>query len=401
MKTQCIIFAAALSSLSSLGAAFAADAIPDYIKASVNDEGRPPSMVLRDPNLKPAETLAWVGIKPGDKVVELYPDGYYTRLIGKVVGSKGRDYGVTMLREQTMMNAVRERQSRGQVTGPLMFDRMIAIENIPEYNWTPTIQWAGQFGGHVALPEQIDVVWIDHYHDLQDPIDGEVDMAVVNRSFFRAMKPGGTYFVEDMVSNPGTGLTVGQVLHRSEPAYVRKQIEQAGFVFDGESKMLANPDDDHSYRTQPIPVRDYTDRYMMKFKKPTNAPDTDKRPKPGQPDPMAGYYANTLIVNDGEPRHYLFRKDGVYNVFGRDPSTVPMDQVHEIELLGGYMETGKWSYDADGHVCVRPEFPWERRAIITCIPLPAGAQPGAVYDQTLSDGRQVKAQLVAGRVLPK
>ena len=358
-------------------------------------------MRARDPNLKPAETLAWVGIKPGDKVVELYPDGYFTRMIGKVVGSRGRDYGVTMLKTQDMMNAVRERQSRGQVTGPLMFDRMIAIENIPEYNWTPTIQWVGQFGGHVALPEQIDVVWIDHYHDLQDPIDGEVDMAVVNRSFFRAMKPGGTYFVEDMVSDPGTGLTVGQVLHRSEPAYVRKQIEQAGFVFDGESKMLANPDDDHSYRTQPIPVRDYTDRYMMKFKKPLTAANTDLRPKgAADPDPMAAYYNATLVLHDGETRHYFFEKGGVYHVFGPDPSTVPMDQVHEIELLGGYMETGRWFYDADAHLCMMPQFPWERRAIVQCLPL-SNAKPGASFDQTLSDGRKVKADLVAGRIYPK
>ena len=136
MTSKHILLAAAFALAPLSGASAAAMAIPDYILKSVNDEGRPPSMKLRDPNLKPAETLAWVGIKPGDKVVELYPDGYYTRMIGKVVGPTGRNYGVTMLKDQSMMNGVRERQSRGLVTGPLMFDRMIAIANIPEYNWT-------------------------------------------------------------------------------------------------------------------------------------------------------------------------------------------------------------------------------------------------------------------------
>ena len=100
-------------------------------------------------------------------------------------------------------------------------------------------------------------------------------------------------------------------------------------------------------------------------------------------------------------RNFFFEKGGVYHAFGPDPSKVPMDQVHEIELLGGYMETGRWFLDADAHTCVMPQFPWERRAIVQCFPLSGSAKAGSSFDQTMSDGRKVKAQLVAGRAYPK
>ena len=44
---------------------------------------------------KPAETVAFAGVKPGMVVGELGPGrGYYTRILAKAVGPKGKVYAI-------------------------------------------------------------------------------------------------------------------------------------------------------------------------------------------------------------------------------------------------------------------------------------------------------------------
>jgi hypothetical protein len=79
--------------------AFAAGApLPDVsaaLAAAVADSTRPDSDTTRDADRKPEQTLAFSGIKPGDKVADYVADsGYFTRLFSSVVGSKGHVYAV-------------------------------------------------------------------------------------------------------------------------------------------------------------------------------------------------------------------------------------------------------------------------------------------------------------------
>src|SRR6516225_10634395 len=77
-------------------AAWAAPSIPAYISAAVADSTRPAEDKQRDAERKPAETLAFAGVKPGETVIEIAPGkGYYTRLLSAVVGSKGKVYAAT------------------------------------------------------------------------------------------------------------------------------------------------------------------------------------------------------------------------------------------------------------------------------------------------------------------
>ena len=69
--------------------------IPDYVAAAVADTHRPDADTKRDASRKPAEVLAFSGVKPGDKVFELLPGGgYFTRLFSKAVGPGGHVYAV-------------------------------------------------------------------------------------------------------------------------------------------------------------------------------------------------------------------------------------------------------------------------------------------------------------------
>jgi len=93
MERAAILAAAALLSAALVApGAYAArhGSIPKYITEAVADKARPAADTERDANRKPAETLAFAGVKPGDAVVELAPGkGYYTRLLSAVVGPKG------------------------------------------------------------------------------------------------------------------------------------------------------------------------------------------------------------------------------------------------------------------------------------------------------------------------
>ena len=94
MERAAILAGAALLTLGlATGGAFAAHhgPIPKYISEAVADKARPATDTEKDANRKPAETLAFAGVKPGDWVLELAPGrGYYTRLLSAVVGAKGQ-----------------------------------------------------------------------------------------------------------------------------------------------------------------------------------------------------------------------------------------------------------------------------------------------------------------------
>jgi predicted methyltransferase len=67
----------------------------NFIAAAVADPARPAELRSADELRKPAETLAFSGVKPGMTVGEFYPGGgYFTRMLSDVVGPKGHIYGI-------------------------------------------------------------------------------------------------------------------------------------------------------------------------------------------------------------------------------------------------------------------------------------------------------------------
>ena len=71
----------------------AVTATSPHITAAVSDTRRPADDTARDANRHPAETLAFAGVEPGDKVGEIFPGGgYFTRLFAVAVGEQGRVY---------------------------------------------------------------------------------------------------------------------------------------------------------------------------------------------------------------------------------------------------------------------------------------------------------------------
>ena len=96
MKSCSLLFAALIASVVASAATNApVAATSDFIAMAIADPNRPAADTERDANRKPAETLEFAGLRPGDRVAELLPgSGYFTRLFSKAVGANGRVYAL-------------------------------------------------------------------------------------------------------------------------------------------------------------------------------------------------------------------------------------------------------------------------------------------------------------------
>ena len=82
------------------------------------------------------------------------------------------------------------------------------------------------------------------------------------------MKPGAILGIVDHVAESGSPVETGCTLHRIDPAVIRAEIEAAGFVFEDESGILRNPDDDHMKNVFDPAIRGRTDQVVLRFRNP-------------------------------------------------------------------------------------------------------------------------------------
>ena len=227
---------------------------PDAISAAIADASRPDADKQRDANRKPAETLAFAGVKPGDRVAELLPGGgYFTRLFSKIVGAGGHVYAL-----------VPAPSPSAPPDAPDFAARVKALAADPNYsNVSVVVQPFAQ----LKAPEPVDLIWTSqNYHDFHN-FPG-LDLAVFNQSVFEALKPGGTYLILDHAAEPGSGVRDTATLHRIDQETVTKEVLAAGFVFVGSSDLLHQADDPHAVKVFDPSVRGKTDQFILKFRKP-------------------------------------------------------------------------------------------------------------------------------------
>ena len=109
------------------------------------------------------------------------------------------------------------------------------------------------------------ITFLFYYHDTTYMT---VDRAQMNRKLFAALKPGGYLVIADHSALPGQGVTVGHTLHRIEESTLRQEVEAAGFKFEAESAILANPEDPHTAGVFDPSIRGKTDQFILKFRRP-------------------------------------------------------------------------------------------------------------------------------------
>jgi predicted methyltransferase len=232
----------------------AASGVSKEIKAAVADPARPQADRDRDADRKPAESVAFAGVKPGQTVADLIPgSGYFTRIFSAVVGPKGQVYTVPP-----------PKRPDAPADRPDPAAAVQAIASDPHYSNVKVVQ---ERFTEFSLPSPADVIWTSqNYHDLHNVPN--VDVVAFDRKVFDALKPGGVFIVLDHTAKKGSNFDDTNTLHRIDPEAVKKEVESAGFKFDGESAVLHNPNDPLDAKVFDPSIRGKTDQFILKFRKP-------------------------------------------------------------------------------------------------------------------------------------
>jgi predicted methyltransferase len=200
---------------------------------------------------KTAEVIAFIGLKPGDKVADIVA-GRFVRALSQAVGPTGKVYAIEPA------EVVKVHPQVVNMLQGLAADPAYANVNVS----TPAIDAPPAVRG-------LDAVFIrQNYHDLHDKFMGPADVPAFNRAVYAVLKPGGVYVVLDHAAAAGSGLSATETLHRIDEAAVKSEVEAAGFVLDAESDVLKNPADPHDKNVFDPSIRGKTDQFLLRFRKP-------------------------------------------------------------------------------------------------------------------------------------
>jgi predicted methyltransferase len=247
---QAFIFAALFATAATMAPTFAAPSKP--IAAAVALKGRPAEAIAMDASRKPAEILDFMQLKRGMTVLDvLAGTGYYTEIMGRVVGPQGSVTGF----EPTGFF-----KGKGQKS----LDAMVARQANVKF----TIDLAA-----ALTPATYDFVMIHlNYHDFYwESVKYNIprtDPNMVLAGLFRATKPGGIVAIVDHVGPAGDTRVIVDQLHRIDPETVKADFLRAGFVLDASSSLLRMPGDDLSKNVFDPAIKGKTDRFVFRFKKP-------------------------------------------------------------------------------------------------------------------------------------
>lgn len=228
----------------------AAAAKVDYA-AILAAPGRPEVDRKDDEARKPAELLAFMGVHPGQTVLELEAGrGYFTELLSSAVGPTGK---VIMQGPPEFANYADAVKAR------LANNRLANVTKSTTH-----------FDALEPKDKSVDlVVWVLGPHELYYTPKGASlgDAAKSYAEIFRVLKPGGQFVAIDHAAAAGAPTTTGNTIHRIDPAVVLASAQKAGFTLAAKSDLLANPSDDRSKMVFDPSIRRHTDQFIFQFVK--------------------------------------------------------------------------------------------------------------------------------------
>ncbi|HWF01074.1 MAG TPA: methyltransferase [Caulobacteraceae bacterium] len=201
-----------------------------------------------DQDRKPAEILSAIHLKPGERIVDVWPGKYWDMLFSGVVGPKGEV--IAWMPDEAAKAEHVAWPAKGTKLGP-----NVVAQGGPVNEFT------------VAQP--VDVVWIrQNYHDFYDKFMGPADVPGFDRAVFKALKKGGLFVVIDHAAPAGSDLADTDTTHRIDEARVKRDMKAAGFSLAGSSDALRNPADPHTANVFDKAIRGHTDQFVLIFRKP-------------------------------------------------------------------------------------------------------------------------------------
>lgn len=228
---------------------------PANIAAAVAAPTRSADNVKLDESRKPAQLLAFFGLKAGDHVIDMFgANRYWAEIMAPAVGPYG---SVTVWQPTQFMNDKRKAE----------FAEFAARQ--PNVALLSTPFQAPQLGHGVYDFMIMNLDYHDTYWQNPERNIPRMEPDQWLKTLYDAMKPGATIGIVDHVGLPGgdTRETV-EKLHRIDPAVIKADFERAGFVLEEQSDLLRNPADDHSLPVFDPAIRGKTDRAVFRFRKP-------------------------------------------------------------------------------------------------------------------------------------
>jgi predicted methyltransferase len=254
MRSLVISAAAAaflLAGCSTGGADAPAGAVPaDAVPVATSSSARTAADLERDAVRHTAETLAFTGVRPGWKVVDMVMGGgFFTRAFSDAVGPSGH---VTAWQPAQFLGFSADYRAAA--------DAAEGIANVDVIR-SPIAE--------PAFPQGLDLIFTaQNYHDLHLRPFGEDAASRVNAAAFAALKPGGVYVVIDHHAAAGSGLSATNTLHRIDRAKLIEEVQAAGFVLADQSALLERPDDPLTANVFDASIRGRTSQFMLRFRKP-------------------------------------------------------------------------------------------------------------------------------------
>jgi predicted methyltransferase len=198
-----------------------------------------------DARRKPEQMLAFIGVRQGMVALDLSAGGgYTTELLARTVDPGGRVYAQVPRAPSPGLTA--------RMARPVLDNAAVVAQPFE----SPAPAEVASHG--------VDIVTIMfNYHDLGHL---GVDRERMNKAVYAALKPGGLYIVADHAARAGTGISEAGTLHRVEEAFVKQEVERAGFRLLAAADFLRNPKDPRDRET-PDPAQP-KDEFVLKFVKP-------------------------------------------------------------------------------------------------------------------------------------
>ncbi|KCZ89413.1 class I SAM-dependent methyltransferase [Hyphomonas johnsonii] len=219
--------------------------------ALASAETRPAAEKERDAGRKPADVLAFLGLKPGDTAADFIASGgWYTEVLSIAVGPDGTVYAQNSeaaleLNDRAYDKALTARLEGGRLANVVRKDDELSALTIP--------------AGSVDV-----AITALNFHDVYNAYGPEAAVGFL-AAIRTTLKPGGVLGLIDHVGAPDGANTD---LHRIDPALAIASAEAAGFVVEAQSNVLSNDTDDHTKLVFDPEVRGQTDRFVLKLTNP-------------------------------------------------------------------------------------------------------------------------------------
>jgi predicted methyltransferase len=225
----------------------------DNALAATNAADRSDADKKLDAGRHPAELLAFFKIAPGMKVAEISAGGgYTTELLARAVGPSGKVYGQNA---KGILERFAEKPWSERLAKPVM-KNVVRVDSEFSEPFPDTVR---------DLDAVVDVLF---YHDT---VWQGADRARMNRTIFRALRPGGLYLIVDHSARPGAGIADVETLHRIEEQVVKDEVTRAGFKLERSADFLREPADTRDWSASPRTAgerRGTSDRFVLGFVKP-------------------------------------------------------------------------------------------------------------------------------------